>query len=205
MFNWAKSAVTTSAMTTKGQPSQMSATKPLRLATMAVLSCAVLSACGSGHEEIKAVDKVEEAAEMARANAPKAEVMEFQTTAPAAPAPTEAAATTDPVATTDSTAAAPTDSAATGSDTTAAATEVLSADAGKMLYERQCQACHASGVLGAPKFGDKEAWSARIAQGKEVLYQHSSKGFNQMPAQASGDITEAQVHAAVDYMVSKAS
>ncbi|MDO5768556.1 MAG: c-type cytochrome [Psychrobacter sp.] len=203
MFNWAKSAVTTSAMTTKGQSSQMSATKPLRLATMAVLSCAVLSACGSGHEEIKAVDKVEEAAKMARANAPKAEVMEFQTTVPAA---TEAAVTTDPVATTDSTAAAPTDSAAaTGSDTTTAATEVLSADAGKTLYERQCQACHASGVLGAPKFGDKEAWSARIAQGKEVLYQHSSKGFNQMPAQASGDITEAQVHAAVDYMVSKAS
>lgn len=87
----------------------------------------------------------------------------------------------------------------------AAPTEELAADAGKVLYEKQCQACHANGLLEAPKFGDKEAWAPRIAKGKEILHEHSAKGFNKMPAQATGDVTEAQVHAAVDYMVEAAS
>ena len=32
-----------------------------------------------------------------------------------------------------------------------------------------------------------------------------SKGFNQMPAQAANGVSEAQVHAAVDYMIAAAS
>lgn len=206
-----KRAIPTDAVTASftNAGSQQVATKRLSLAAMLLMSCATLSACG-GHEEVKAVDKVEEAAELARANAPKPENFEFKTTTPA---PTDAA-TGDMAAPAD---AAPADAqaadaqAVNATTTDAAATDAqasapaLSADAGKALYERQCQACHAAGVLGAPKFGDKQAWSARIAQGKEVLYEHSAKGFKQMPAQASGDVSEAEVHAAVDYMVGAAS
>lgn len=83
--------------------------------------------------------------------------------------------------------------------------EVLAADAGEQLYNTQCMACHQNGLLNAPKLGDKEAWAPRIAKGKDTLHMHSAKGFNQMPAQASADVSEAKVYAAVDYMIAAAS
>lgn len=87
----------------------------------------------------------------------------------------------------------------------AAEPEELAANAGEELYNAQCVACHAAGLLNAPKFGDKEAWAPRIAKGKDTLHMHSAKGFNQMPAQAANGVSEAQVHAAVDYMIAAAS
>ncbi|MEK6220221.1 MAG: c-type cytochrome [Psychrobacter cryohalolentis] len=87
----------------------------------------------------------------------------------------------------------------------AAEPEVLAADAGAALYEKQCKACHEKGLLAAPVFGNKEAWAPRIAKGIDTLHMHSAKGFNKMPAQASAEVSEAQVHAAVDYMVAAAS
>lgn len=88
---------------------------------------------------------------------------------------------------------------------TAAEPEILAANAGEELYNKQCVACHVTGLLNAPKFGDKEAWAPRIAKGKETLYMHSAQGFNKMPPQASDEVSVAQVHAAVDYMVAAAS
>lgn len=87
----------------------------------------------------------------------------------------------------------------------AAEPEVLAADAGAILYEKQCKVCHEKGLLAAPVFGDKEAWTPRIAKGIDTLHMHSAKGFNKMPAQANAEVSEAQVHAAVDYMVAAAS
>ena len=87
----------------------------------------------------------------------------------------------------------------------AAEPEVLAADAGAQLYEKQCKACHATGLLGAPKYGDKAEWAPHLAKDIETLHMHSAKGFNKMPPQASDDVSEAQVHAAVDYMVAAAS
>ena len=87
----------------------------------------------------------------------------------------------------------------------AAEPEVLAADAGAALYEKQCKVCHEKGLLAAPLFGNKEAWAPRIAKGIDTLHIHSAKGFNKMPAQASAEVSEAQVHAAVDYMVAAAS
>lgn len=83
--------------------------------------------------------------------------------------------------------------------------EVLAADAGAKLYESNCQVCHAAGLLDAPKYGDTAAWSARLTKDKETLYMHSAKGFNKMPAQAVNGVTEAQVKAAVDYMLASVS
>ena len=74
----------------------------------------LLSACGGeGHEEVKAPDRVEEAAELARANAPEAEVIEFETTpAPqvdTADAEADAAGTAAPAADTEANPDAQTD------------------------------------------------------------------------------------------------
>ena len=79
--------------------------------------------------------------------------------------------------------------------------EVLAADAGATLYESNCKVCHDAGLLNAPKYGDAAAWSARLSKDKETLYVHSAKGFNKMPAQAVDGVTEAQVKAAVDYLL----
>lgn len=82
------------------------------------------------------------------------------------------------------------------------------ADKGKSTYESACAACHGAGVAGAPKTGDKAAWSARIAQGKGKLYEHALKGFQGkagfMPAKGgNSSLSDEDVKAAVDYMTAQ--
>ena len=73
---------------------------------------------------------------------------------------------------------------------------------GDVIYKAKCVICHASGVAGAPKIGDKAAWAPRIAKGMDVLYTNSLKGINAMPAKGTcSDCSDAEVKAAVDYMV----
>ncbi|HMU88053.1 MAG TPA: c-type cytochrome, partial [Agitococcus sp.] len=76
---------------------------------------------------------------------------------------------------------------------------------GEDVYKAVCAMCHGAGVAGAPKFGDKAAWKARIAQGTPVLYDHALKGIRAMPAKGTcATCTEKEIKNAVDYMVSKA-
>ena len=77
---------------------------------------------------------------------------------------------------------------------------------GKSTYGKVCAMCHAAGVAGAPKPGDKAEWAPRIAQGMDVLNKHAIEGFNgakgQMPARgASTTLTDDEVKSAVAYMV----
>ena len=76
---------------------------------------------------------------------------------------------------------------------------------GKAVYNAVCHTCHATGLLGSPKFGDAGAWGPRIAKGKDTLYTHAINGFNAMPAKGGADIPDEEVQNAVDYMVSAAS
>jgi len=75
------------------------------------------------------------------------------------------------------------------------------ADAGKKLYDTVCMACHAAGIAGAPKAGDKAAWKPRIATGKDALYNSALHGKNAMPAKGGSSAADADVKAAVDYLV----
>jgi len=80
-------------------------------------------------------------------------------------------------------------------------------DAGKKIYDTTCMACHAAGVAGAPKFGDKAAWAPRIAQGMDTLHTHAIKGFQgkagMMPPKGGNmGAKDEDIKAAVDYMVS---
>lgn len=79
----------------------------------------------------------------------------------------------------------------------------LPAGAGQARYEQTCAVCHASGVAGAPIFGDPSSWGVRAEQGLETLYTHSAEGYNNMPAQAIGDVSHAEVLAAVEYMLAQ--
>ncbi len=75
---------------------------------------------------------------------------------------------------------------------------------GAAVYQQACFSCHASGVAGAPKFGDATDWEPRIAQGIEVLHQHSLQGIRAMPPKGGFmNLSDAQVQAAVDYMVAQ--
>ena len=78
-------------------------------------------------------------------------------------------------------------------------------EVGKKVYNSTCALCHAAGVGGAPKPGDKADWGPRIAQGKETLYKHSIEGFTGakglMPPRGSGaSLSDDEVKAAVDFM-----
>jgi cytochrome c5 len=80
---------------------------------------------------------------------------------------------------------------------------------GEGVYKTACIACHGAGIAGAPKAGDKAAWSPRIAQGKPMLYDHALKGYQGkagvMPAKGGNvALADADVKSAVDYMVSLA-
>lgn len=72
---------------------------------------------------------------------------------------------------------------------------------GKQLYDTVCVACHGAGIAGAPKAGDKAAWGPRIATGKDSLYTSAIKGKNAMPPKGGSSAADADVKAAVDYMV----
>lgn len=81
---------------------------------------------------------------------------------------------------------------------------------GKSVFGKTCALCHAAGVAGAPKPGDKADWGPRIAQGKDILYKHALEGFTgakgMMPARGAGaSLTDDEVKAAVDYMVGLSS
>lgn len=74
---------------------------------------------------------------------------------------------------------------------------------GKAVYGAACVACHAAGVAGAPKLGDKAAWAPRIKTGIETLYASSLKGKGAMPPKGGSSAPDADVKAAVDYMVAQ--
>ncbi len=76
------------------------------------------------------------------------------------------------------------------------------AASGESVFKAGCNVCHAAGIAGAPKAGEKSAWAPRIAKGKATLYEHALKGFNAMPAKGGNpSLADADVKAAVDYMV----
>ncbi len=78
----------------------------------------------------------------------------------------------------------------------------LAAD-GKSVYDTICVACHATGVANAPKLGDKAAWAPRVATGKDALVKSVVTGKGAMPPKAgNAGLAEADIKAAVDYMLS---
>jgi cytochrome c5 len=76
---------------------------------------------------------------------------------------------------------------------------------GKSIYDTKCMACHATGVAGAPKYGDKEAWAPRIATGMDALLKNATSGIRAMPPKGTCmDCTEDQLKSAIQYMVDAA-
>ena len=123
---------------------------------------------------------------------------------PVAPAAGAASAPVAAAATAPAATATPTPAATV----VAAAAPVVAAAAapgvGEALYKQVCMACHAAGVAGSPKFGDKTAWAPRIKTGMETLYASAIKGKGAMPPKGGSAAPDADIRAAVDYMVGAA-
>lgn len=173
---------------------QRTQTKPrgkLLLSAMSLSALLALSACSGDNtaaEEPAAVNETETVV----VEAPEAETEVVIDEPVAEPEPEEAV-----VVEAEETAVEP--------EPVAAEPVVLAADTGAKIYEANCKLCHESGLLSAPIHGDKAAWAPRLTKDKETLYMHSAKGFNKMPAQATDKVSEAEVHAAVDYMLAAVS
>ena len=75
---------------------------------------------------------------------------------------------------------------------------------GKQVVESVCASCHATGTHGAPKIGDKKAWSKRASQGLSSLTEHALKGIREMPAHGGNmKLTDLEIGRAVAYMVNQ--
>ncbi len=73
--------------------------------------------------------------------------------------------------------------------------------AGQHLYESACIACHGTGAAGAPEVGDKTAWAPFVAGGLERMVSMAMRGNGAMPARGGTQADEANIRAAVEYMM----
>ena len=87
---------------------------------------------------------------------------------------------------------------------------VATAMSGPQVYNAACLACHGAGIGGAPILGDAAQWQDRIAQGAGTLKEHAVQGYTgsagYMPPKGGRlDLSDAEIEAAVDYMVGESS
>ena len=72
---------------------------------------------------------------------------------------------------------------------------------GKSIYDSACMACHAAGVAGAPKAGDKAAWAPRLKTGIGAMTASVIKGKGAMPPKGgNATLSDADIKAAVEYL-----
>jgi len=79
---------------------------------------------------------------------------------------------------------------------------------GQQVYNAGCVACHGAGIAGAPRVGDKDAWTDRISAGLDTLVAHAIDGFQgsqgMMPAKGGNpSLSDEEVRAVVEYMVAE--
>ena len=75
---------------------------------------------------------------------------------------------------------------------------------GEEVFTAQCATCHTSGVAGAPKFKDSDAWAPRIKQGFDALVHSALAGKGAMAAQGGGDFNDTEIARGVAYMTNAA-
>jgi len=73
---------------------------------------------------------------------------------------------------------------------------------GKAIVESACVACHGAGVDGAPRIGDRKAWTARAGQGLSALSRNALQGIRKMPAHGgNAGLSDVEIQRAITYMV----
>ncbi|SEA12996.1 c-type cytochrome [Marinobacterium iners] len=88
---------------------------------------------------------------------------------------------------------------------TLSSTAAMAERSGEELYNTKCSVCHATGVAGAPKFGDAAAWAPRAEKGLDALLAISLTGINAMPPKGTCmDCSNEEMKSAIQYMLNAA-
>ena len=70
-------------------------------------------------------------------------------------------------------------------------------------YQMYCFACHSTGLAGAPRPGDAEAWAPRMEKGRDEIVAIMNRGLNAMPPKGlCMTCTDDQLWELSQYMVS---
>jgi len=92
--------------------------------------------------------------------------------------------------------------AVTASAAALCAPQIAAAADGKEVYDKSCATCHAKGIGGALKLTEKDKWAPLVKQGPDALTATVIKGKGIMPPRAgSPSLSDADIKAAVDYMI----
>lgn len=71
------------------------------------------------------------------------------------------------------------------------------------IVQGQCAQCHQSGKDGAPRIGDRQAWTPRLSRGLDALVASAVHGHGPMPARGGlSDLNDRQIRDAILYMFS---
>jgi cytochrome c5 len=72
---------------------------------------------------------------------------------------------------------------------------------GKQIVEAKCISCHGPGTGGAPKIGDRDAWTPRVSKGLDTVVASAIHGHGAMPPRGGmADLTDVEIRSAVLYM-----
>ena len=72
---------------------------------------------------------------------------------------------------------------------------------GEQIVQAQCAKCHQDGLQGAPRIGDRVAWTPRLTKGLNTLVKSAAHGRGAMPARGGiADLTDLELQGAVVYM-----
>jgi cytochrome c5 len=83
-----------------------------------------------------------------------------------------------------------------------AAAALANINSGQKVYQINCAACHATGLLGAPKLGDKKEWASHLHNGLKHLVQKAINGVGSMPAKGGNmKLSDHEIKLAVEYMI----
>lgn len=75
---------------------------------------------------------------------------------------------------------------------------------GKEVVNAECASCHATGVEGAPRIGDRQVWSQLASHGLSSLTAHALNGIRKMPAHGGHpNLTDLEITRAITYMVNQ--
>lgn len=85
-----------------------------------------------------------------------------------------------------------------------AASSTAAERTGKEVVDSTCASCHAKGLKGAPRIGDKQAWSKLADRGLTGLTASAIKGVREMPAHGGNPgLSNAEIERAIIYMVNQ--
>lgn len=76
---------------------------------------------------------------------------------------------------------------------------------GERVYNRYCFSCHAAGVAGAPRVGDRAAWAPRVDRGSAALLETTIAGIapGMPPRGLCSECSDDELAAAIDFMIER--